>query len=188
MTALMPMMVAVVDPCRSTTNLDARRRLRPRAPPDGLRELHPADARENQALARMNVELKGRAMWRPVAPSVLAEHWDAIFAGPIQPPASFMLAAYPVRADAQRLIPACVHVDGSARPQAVSASDNQLYWEIIDQFRQLTGVPALVNTSFNLSDEPIGHTMEDAIATFLRSSIDTLVIGSIILEKPSAPG
>ena len=78
-----------------------------------------------------------------------------------------------------------MHVDGSARPQAVSASDNPLYWEIIDRFRQSTGVPAVVNTSFNLSDEPIVHTMEDAISTFLRSSADTLVIGSIILEKPS---
>ena len=87
------------------------------------------DPRDRSALVRLN-DLKGREMWRPVAPSVQLEYWDELFAMPAQPPASFMLAAYPVRADAQRLIPACVHVDGSARPQAVSRSANPLYWQI----------------------------------------------------------
>ncbi len=140
------------------------------------------DPRDRSALVRLN-DLKGREMWRPVAPSVQLEYWDELFAMPAQPPASFMLAAYPVRADAQRLIPACVHVDGSARPQAVSRSANPLYWQIIDQFRQLTGVPAVVNTSFNLAGEPIVYTLEDAISTFANSPIDTLVAGPMVLEK-----
>jgi len=142
------------------------------------------DPRNRSALVRLN-ELKGREMWRPVAPSVQADYWDGLFAIPAQPPASFMLAAYPVRADAQRLIPACVHIDGSARPQAVSRSDNPLYWQIIDQFRQMTGVPAVVNTSFNLAGEPIVYTMEDAVGTFLKSPIGTLVAGAMVMEKQS---
>ena len=140
------------------------------------------DPRDRHALVRLN-DLKGREMWRPVAPSVQLEYWDDLFAMPAQPPANFMLAAYPVRADTQRLIPACVHVDGSARPQAVSRSGNPLYWQIIDQFRQLTGVPAVLNTSFNLAGEPIVYTLDDAISTFVNSPIDTLVAGPMVLEK-----
>jgi carbamoyltransferase len=140
------------------------------------------DPRDRHALVRLN-DLKGREMWRPVTPSVQLEYWDDLFAMPAQPPANFMLAAYPVRADTQRLIPACVHVDGSARPQAVSRSGNPLYWQIIDQFRQLTGVPAVLNTSFNLAGEPIVYTLDDAISTFVNSPIDTLVAGPMVLEK-----
>lgn len=140
------------------------------------------DPRDRSALVRIN-GLKQREMWRPLAPSVQVEYWDDLFVGLPQHPAKFMLAAYQVRVDAQHLIPACVHVDGSARPQAVSAADNQLFWKIIDRFRQLTGVPAVLNTSFNLGGEPIVFTMEDAIGTFVNSGIDTLVLGAIILEK-----
>jgi predicted NodU family carbamoyl transferase len=140
------------------------------------------DPRDRQAVVRLN-KLKGREMWRPVAPSVQAEYWDAFFATPPQPPARFMLAAYPVRQGAQQMIPSCVHVDGSARPQIVHQSCNKRYWQIIDAFRRLTGVPAVVNTSFNLAGEPIVYTISDAISTFERSSADTLAAGAFILEK-----
>jgi len=140
------------------------------------------DPRSRAAVVRMNT-LKGREPWRPVAPSVLAEYWDSFFAEPALAPTRFMLAAHQVRPNAQRMIPACVHVDGSARPQAVARSVNPVFWEIIDAFRRLTGVPAVVNTSFNLAGEPIVYELDDAVDTFLRSSADTLVAGSYILEK-----
>jgi predicted NodU family carbamoyl transferase len=144
------------------------------------------DPRDRQALVRLNT-LKGREMWRPVAPAVQAEYWDDFFAEPARSPATFMLAAYQVRGRAQPMIPSCVHVDGSARPQIVRQSPNPIYWQIIDAFRRLTGVPAVVNTSFNLAGEPIVHTMADAISTFVRSAADTLVVGPFILEKQQPP-
>jgi carbamoyltransferase len=95
-----------------------------------------------------------------------------------------MLAAMPVRQQARRSIPATVHIDGSARPQAVSRATTPRYWRLIDTFRQRTGVPAVMNTSFNLAGEPIVHTPGDAISSFARSEMDVLAVEDYLIEKP----
>jgi carbamoyltransferase len=143
------------------------------------------DPRKREHLVRMNT-VKGREIWRPLAPSVLEEHAHGLFDGALPPLTKFMLAALPVRDDARRLVPATVHVDGSARPQAVSRATNPRYWRLIDGFRQRTGVPAVVNTSFNLAGEPIVHTPADAISSFRRSDIDVLALEDCLFEKPAA--
>lgn len=76
-----------------------------------------------------------------------------------------------------------MHVDGSARPQTASAETSPLYYELIRRFEQLTGLPVVLNTSFNHSDEPLVDSPEQAIATFYRTGIDTLVIGNYIVRK-----
>jgi carbamoyltransferase len=81
------------------------------------------------------------------------------------------------------LVPAIVHVDGSARMQTVHRDVNPLFHDLISGFRALTGVPLVVNTSFNTFDEPIVHRPEDAIRTFLRTGMDALVIGDRLVER-----
>lgn len=132
-------------------------------------------------LHRVNAHVKRRETWRPLAPSVRAERFHDVFDAPHASP--FMLVAAHVKAAWKARLPAVVHVDGSARPQAVSAHANALYHRLIDRFEQLTGLPAVLNTSFNLDDEPLVNTPEHAIATFYRSGIDTLVIGDFIVRK-----
>ena len=141
-----------------------------------------ADPRDRGNLARLNL-MKGREMWRPVAPSVLAEHVDELMAAPPGHPARFMLSAGTVRPEARTRLPAATHVDGSARPQLVERSANPVYWEMIDGFRRLTGVPAVVNTSFNLAGEPIVATAADAVSTFTKSELDLLVLGNLLVTR-----
>ncbi|MFE7121498.1 carbamoyltransferase [Streptomyces sp. NPDC057654] len=141
------------------------------------------DPRHRSAVARLN-SVKGREIWRPLAPSVLEEYWSAMFETEPSALCEFMLAAVPVRGAARRMLAAAVHVDGTARPHIVRRSVNERYWSLIDAFRRLTGVPALINTSFNLADEPVVFSPDDAIATFVRSDIEVLVLGDCLLEKP----
>lgn len=140
------------------------------------------DPRDRRRLVRVN-KVKGREVWRPLAPSVLEEYYNMLFEGPAPRIADFMLAALPVRQDARHLIPATVHVDGSARPQVVRKATNPRYWQLIETFRKLTGVPAVMNTSFNLAGEPIVHTPEDAVSSFVRSDMDVLVLGNRMVTK-----
>lgn len=142
------------------------------------------DPRDRRCLVRVNV-VKGREVWRPLAPSVLEEYSGELFEGGLPNLADFMLAALPVRESARRLIPATTHVDGSARPQRVRKATNPRYWRLIDTFRQRTGVPAVMNTSFNLAGEPIVHTAEDAISSFCRSEMDVLALEDFLIEKPN---
>ena len=88
-----------------------------------------------------------------------------------------------VRAEKRRVIPSVTHVDGSARPQTVERNVNPLYWRLIHEFGQRTGVPVVMNTSFNLRGEPIVCTPTDAVRTFFSSGMDALVIGSFLVEK-----
>lgn len=141
------------------------------------------DPRDRKNLVRMN-KVKGREVWRPLAPSVLEEHASEFFDGPRPPLADFMLAAMPVKPDARSRIPATVHVDGSARPQFVSRTTNPRYWGLIDAFRRRTGVPVVMNTSFNLAGEPIVHSPSDALRSFARSEMDLLVLGDHVVQKP----
>ncbi|HCU48831.1 MAG TPA: hypothetical protein DGG94_03250 [Micromonosporaceae bacterium] len=132
--------------------------------------------------ARVNALIKRREMFRPLAPAVMAEHAAEYFAlhdaGRLVYP--FMLATAQVLATQRDRIPAVVHVDGSARVQTVSARDNPIMWNVIEQFRQLTGLPVVLNTSFNGADEPIVCTPADAVRTFLACGLDALLIGDYL--------
>lgn len=142
-----------------------------------------ADPRDRRNLERLNL-LKGREMWRPVAPSVLGEHLDDVMATHVGHPARFMLAAGQVRAGLRTRVPAVTHVDGSARPQYVDRATNPAYWSLIDAFRQAAGVPLVVNTSFNLAGEPIVNTPAEAVSTYVRgAAMDLLVLGDLLVAR-----
>lgn len=125
--------------------------------------------------------LKGREMWRPLAPSLKEENVAQVFGYEFNSP--FMIKAYNVCSDMSDHIPAVVHVDNSARPQTVSLKTNPIYWHMLDEFEKKSGVPCILNTSFNLSHEPIVCTPFDAIRTFFSSSLDALAIGSFLVVK-----
>ena len=94
-----------------------------------------------------------------------------------------MILTAQVRPEKRGVIPAVTHADGSARPQTVERDVNPLYWNLIERFDKLTGVPVVMNTSFNLRGEPIVATPTDAIRTFFSSGLDALVIGNFVVEK-----
>jgi carbamoyltransferase len=131
--------------------------------------------------ARLN-EIKDREDFRPVAPVVLEEeapHWFA--QADVSP---FMLFVYDVLPEKADYIPAVRHVDGTARIQTINRQQHPLYYDLVKAFRARTGVPVLVNTSFNTRGEPIVCTPRDALECFWTSPLDALVIGSFLLEKP----
>ena len=97
-----------------------------------------------------------------------------------------MSLAYPVRPEKRATIPAPTHVDGTGRLQTVSRQTNPLYWALIKEFQKLTGVPVLLNTSFN-ENEPIVLRPEEAINCFLRTKMDVLVLGNYVIEKGVIP-
>jgi carbamoyltransferase len=133
--------------------------------------------------ARLN-EIKDREDFRPVAPVVLEEEAANWFvAGQAAP---FMLFTFDVRPEKADQIPAVRHVDGTARVQTINRSQNAVYYDLIKAFQKRTGVPVLVNTSFNTRGEPIVCTPRDAVESFLTSPLDALVIGSFLVEKPLA--
>ena len=131
--------------------------------------------------ARLN-EIKDREDFRPVAPVVLEEAAADWFVNAI--PSPFMLFVFDVRPEKAHLIPAVRHVDGTARIQTVNRSQHPLYYDLLKAFEARTGVPILVNTSFNTRGEPIVCTPRDAVESFWTSPLDALVIGSFLLEKP----
>lgn len=130
--------------------------------------------------AKLN-DIKDREDFRPVAPVVLENEANEWFEGAEQSP--FMLFVYCVRSDKADKIPAVRHVDGTARIQTVSEEQHPRYYELLKEFKKLTGVPVLVNTSFNTRGEPIVCTPRDAIECFWTSPFDALVINSFLLEK-----
>ncbi|MGN6699306.1 MAG: carbamoyltransferase family protein [Thermomicrobiales bacterium] len=133
---------------------------------------------------RLN-EIKDREDFRPVAPVVLEEEAGEWFAGADVSP--FMLFVYDVRPERAAQIPAVRHVDGTARIQTVNRAQHPLYYDLLKAFQQCTGVPVLVNTSFNTRGEPIVCTPRDAIECFWTSPLDALVIGSFLLRKAGQP-
>lgn len=131
--------------------------------------------------ARLN-EIKDREDFRPVAPVVLEEEAALWFAGADVSP--FMLFVYDVLPEKATLIPAVRHVDGTARIQTINREQHPLYYDLLRAFAARTGVPALVNTSFNTRGEPIVCSPRDAIECFWTSPLDALAIGPFLLEKP----
>ena len=130
-------------------------------------------------------ELKDREDFRPVAPVVPEEHLADWFtpADANGGSAPFMLFVYDVIPEQAGRIPAACHADGSARVQTVTAASNPRYHRLLKTFGALTGVPVLINTSFNVRGEPVVCTPQDAIHAFHSTPLDALVIGSFVLEK-----
>jgi carbamoyltransferase len=147
-----------------------------------------ADARNAQMKEIVNRKIKFREAFRPFAPSVLAEAGERYFELPQRArlPAEFMLVVPPVRAQRRHEIPAVTHVDGTGRLQLVDERTSPLYAALIRRFGEATGVPVLLNTSFNLKGEPIVNTPAQAYRTFQRSGLDALVLGDCLVEKHSA--
>jgi len=139
-----------------------------------------ADPRRRDMRDIINTRIKFRERFRPFAPSVLEEAIDDYFVGAVRDP--FMLQVYPVRPEKRDVVPAITHVDGSGRLQTVSRDTNPRYYSLIKAFERLTGVPMLLNTSFN-ENEPIVLKPEEALDCFLRTHMDVLVIGNHTLDR-----
>jgi carbamoyltransferase len=145
-----------------------------------------ADPRRVEMKDIVNVKIKFREPYRPFAPSVLQERADEYFdcaGADAQYPSRFMLLVEPVRPAARAVLPATTHVDNSARLQTVVRAASPRYHELISRFGRATGVPVVMNTSFNLRGEPIVNTPDEAISTFARSGLDALVMDTLILHK-----
>ena len=139
-----------------------------------------ADPRLLENRDRVN-RIKGRELWRPLAPAVLAERAAEFF--DMRQPSPFMLFRAQVKPEMRSAVPAIVHVDGSARPQTVTREQNPAFYDLILAFSRRTGVPVLMNTSFNTAHEPIVCTPQDAIASFLASGLDLLLLGDFLVER-----
>ena len=133
-----------------------------------------ADPRRDDMRDIINTKIKLRERFRPFAPSILQEATGEYFT--IDYPDPFMIKVYPIRAEKQPVIPAVTHVDGTGRLQTVSDSENPLYYRLIRKFQKKTGIPVVLNTSFN-ENEPICCKPEEALDCFLRTKMDALVMG-----------
>jgi carbamoyltransferase len=146
-----------------------------------------ADPRNPDMKDIVNAKIKFREPYRPFAPSVLAEcagkYFDLAHA-PCHHPARYMLYVVPVREKHRSTLPAVTHVDGTARLQTVFRDQSPRYYGLIERFAHATGVPVLLNTSFNLKGEPIVNTADNAFDTFCKSEMDTLVLENFLIEKP----
>ena len=139
-----------------------------------------ANPTKKETLDRVN-KIKGREYWRPLAPSVLEEDYFEVVDSKVHSP--YMLMACQVKEDYKDKIPAVVHVDGSCRPQTIYKSTNPIFHNIVLEFKKITGIPVILNTSFNLNYEPIVNSPKDAIKTFVECEAEVLHIGDYILEK-----
>ena len=139
-----------------------------------------ADPRRPDMREIINTKIKFRERFRPFAPSITEEALDEYFEGAVPDP--FMMQVYPIRPEKRSVIPAVTHVDGSGRLQTVTRQASPLYWQLIKSFETLTGVPVLLNTSFNES-EPIVRSPDEAVDCFLRTDMDVLVLGRTAVER-----
>jgi carbamoyltransferase len=145
-----------------------------------------ADPRRTDMKDIVNTKIKFREPYRPFAPSVLVERASEFFEidEPEQRfPARFMLYVVKVKPDKQHLLPATTHVDGTARLQTVHRDVSPRYYRLIERFGEATGVPVLLNTSFNLRGEPIVNTPREAFQTFSKSDMDLLVLENCLVYK-----
>ena len=128
----------------------------------------------------LNAKIKRRESFRPFAPSILREHVSKWFEQDDDVP--FMMEVFLVRPEKRKLIPATTHADGSGRLQTVHKETNPLYHQLISTFCELTGVPMVLNTSFN-ENEPVVCKPEEALDCFLRTKMDVLVLGNQFVER-----
>lgn len=140
-----------------------------------------ADPRRPGMKESVTKKVKHRESFRPYAPSILGECATEYFELPC--PSPFMLLVAQAKEDKGKKIPAVIHVDGTARVQTVTKADNGLYYELIKEFYQMTGVPVILNTSFNTRGMPIVETPDDAIEVFFSTEMDVLVLGNYLLDK-----
>lgn len=131
----------------------------------------------------LNLKIKRRESFRPFAPSILRKHVKDWFELDHEVP--FMLQVFQIKEERRREIPAVTHVNGSGRLQTVTESQNQRYYKLIEAFFGLTGVPILLNTSFN-ENEPVVCSPQEALSCFLRTKMDVLVLGDYIIQRTSA--
>jgi len=147
-----------------------------------------ADPRPAENKTIINAMIKKREGYRPFAPSVLEEDLHEFFEMPDRnDTAPFMVVTLPVKNQFREMLGAVTHVDGSARVQSVSRSDNSDFHKLISEFRDVTGLPILLNTSFNNNFEPIVDSVDDAITCFLTTDLDKLIISDWIIDKISDP-
>lgn len=132
----------------------------------------------------LNLRVKHRESWRPFAAVVLREKMSEWFELDEESP--FMLLAAPVKKEKRELVPSIVHIDGTCRIQSVTRTVNGRYYELVEEFEKLTGVPMLLNTSYNLAGDPIIETPNDALKCFLATEMDYLVIEDYIIQKRAA--
>ncbi len=139
-----------------------------------------ADPRRAEMKEILNRRIKHRETFRPFAPSILENRVGEYFEH--SHPSPFMLMTYPVRSEKREEIPAPTHIDGTGRLQTVNERQNPRYWQLIREFEKLTGVPVVLNTSFN-DNEPVVCRPEEAVHCFLRTNMDVLAIGNYLVEK-----
>ena len=142
-----------------------------------------ADARRTDMRDLINLKIKFREKFRPFAPSIIEEHLDEYFVGAVPDP--FMQQVYPVREDKRHVLPAITHADGSGRLQTVSERTNPRYYRLLREFHAITGVPVLLNTSFN-ENEPIVDTPEQALECFFRTRMDVIVVNNTVIRRVAA--
>ena len=144
-----------------------------------------ADARDNKMKEKINAAVKYREPFRPFAPAVLVEDSSEYFDCNGDSPC--MLFNFTVAEDKRQVIPAVTHVDNSSRIQTVTRKDNPFFYDLLVHFKRLTGVPVLLNTSFNLRGHPIVNTPEEAFATFCSGGIDFLLMENYLIDKSQVP-
>jgi carbamoyltransferase len=139
-----------------------------------------ADPRRADMRETINLKIKFREKFRPFAPSIQEEHVHEYFE--VDEPSPFMERVLQIRPEKRSVIPAVTHVDGSGRLQSVSRRTNPLYWNLIEAFREKTGVPIILNTSLN-ENEPIVRTPAEAISCFLRTTMDQIILGNYVIDR-----
>jgi len=143
-----------------------------------------ADPRNHNIREILNTKVKFRENFRPYCPSVLEKHAKNWFnVKKLASPTKYMLAAVEAKVDKKDKIPAVVHVDGTSRIQAVNKKDFPQFWKLINEFYKITGVPLVLNTSFNIQ-EPIVCSPQDAVNTFKKGKIDYLVMNTFLVKRP----
>lgn len=141
-----------------------------------------ADPRFAKTQDHINANIKFRESFRPFAPSVLQDYSDSYFEHDQESP--YMDKTLKIQKQRQDSIQAVCHVDGSARLQTVSQDSNPRFYALIDAFYQLTGIPMLLNTSFNVMGKPLVHSLDDALVVFMTSGLDALVVNDYLITKP----
>jgi carbamoyltransferase len=137
----------------------------------------------------LNLRVKKREAFRPFAPVILSEeveNWFELRGAPRESP--FMLRVCEFKSDKRRSVPAVVHVDGTGRLQTITSAANNRFYELVKRFYEKTGVPVLLNTSFNVMGEPIVETPAHAISCLLKSGLDCCVFEDRIVLKSGGPG